>query len=339
MIKFPLLLLLSIFLLTDCKKDKKVDNPDATADEITDWLKIDGAVKKSGNLPSPTVGAPVLFNLSPAIGGITDGSFVFNFKASDDFEGIYLKVKGASTYLEIPFSSSDGERLTAGSGSSGAHRDGFAYRDTTGYIIIVVNLDEASNEGEFCFEYCIFDATGNVSNIEEVCVSISNGGGLDELVGKWKLYEYIDYGSEGEYPLYYYYTWGGESLEHYISCGDTTFLSNQYYYWEFFPSGDVHDINKYIYKSGVLCDEAKKEYYNNQKIDLSSGFWVYNSTSNRIDLTIWNRIINQGTPIQQIFNYFGSFPGFGFKVTIDGNNLSLYTEGGGSPFEYLFTRY
>ena len=48
-IKFPFLLLLSIFLLTDCKKDSKTDNPNniSEADKITDWLKIDGAVKKN----------------------------------------------------------------------------------------------------------------------------------------------------------------------------------------------------------------------------------------------------------------------------------------------------
>ena len=119
MIKFPLLLLLSIFLLTD--------NPDATADEITDWLKIDGAVKKSGNSPSPTTGAPVLTNLSPTTGGVTDANFSFKFSASDDFEGIYLKVKGSSSYLDIPLSSTGGK---AGKGKllGGGSEKGIAFR-------------------------------------------------------------------------------------------------------------------------------------------------------------------------------------------------------------------
>ena len=326
--------------MTDCKKDSKTDNPNniSEADKITDWLKIDGAVKKIGNLPSATAGAPVLTSLSPTTGGVTDGSFVFSFVASDDFDGIYLKVKGASSYLDIPLSSTSGKAGKSGI-MGGVRRDGIAYRDPTGYIIVVVYLDDASNPEEFCYEYCIYDATNGVSNSEEVCVSISNGGGLDELVGKWKLYKHIDYGTQFEEPLIYDYIWGEESLESYPQfCGDTTFITNDYQYWEFFPSGDFLENEKKVVKSGILCDEAKKEYYNNQKIEIYNGFWFYNSSSNLVDLFYSNSITNQGTPIQKFYSFFG-FIAFSFKVTINGNNLSLYCEGGGSPFEYFFTRY
>ena len=162
-IKFPLLLLLSIFLLTDCKKDSKTDNPDATADEITDWLKIDGAVKKSGNSPSPTTGAPVLTNLSPTTGGVTDANFSFKFSASDDFEGIYLKVKGSSSYLDIPLSSTGGK---AGKGKllGGGSEKGIAFRggEEEDEIIVIIDLDDASNPEEFCYEYCLYDAENEI---------------------------------------------------------------------------------------------------------------------------------------------------------------------------------
>jgi hypothetical protein len=335
MIKFPLLLLLSIFLLTDCKKDTKADNPDATADEITDWLKIDGAVKKLGNPPSPTVGAPVLTNLSPTTGGVTDGTFAFKFSASDDFEGIYLKVKGADSYLDIPLSST-GEKLPSGKiGIRGnARKDGIAYRDTTGEIIVILDLDEASNPEEFCYEYCLYDAENEVSNIVEVCVTIADWGGLNQLVGKWKYDKAIGYADEDVFEIDA--SWGRLDT---ISCNDTVFIVNQYDFTEFFNSGAFLENNKSIIKSGISCPIF--EFYNNQLDLLYNGKWSYNPATNGIIIINYELNTNQGTPVETLITYEGGEVLFdGIIKTINATNLVILKDyGSGYSIEDYFIRY
>ncbi len=320
MIKFPLLLLLSIFLLTDCKKESKTDNPDATADEITDWLKIDGAVKKSGNPPSPTVGAPILTNLSPTTGGVTDGTFAFKFKASDDFEGIYLKVKGASSYLDIPFSTT-GEKLAAGKSGimGGARKDGIAYRDTTGEIIIIIDLDDASNPEEFCYEYCLYDATSGVSNIVEVCVTIADWGGLDQLVGKWKW----DGGFKRFNGIkeYYYYPWGYLDSTA-CSVNSPLFITKNYNFIEFFKSGDFNNYTKEVLYSGSPCNNVIT-FYNNERNIRQYGKWSYDVQTNKLIMIEIRKIYDEGTPIEHVSEYHRGVGEVFWIKTINSNELII----------------
>jgi hypothetical protein len=339
MIKFPLLLLLSIFLLTDCKKDSKTENPDATADEITDWLKIDGAVKKFGNPPSPTVGAPVLTNLSPTTGGVTDANFSFKFSASDDFEGIYLKVKGSSSYLDIPLSSTGGK---AGKGKllGGGSEKGIAFRggEEEDEIIVIIDLDDASNPEEFCYEYCLYDAENEVSNIVEVCVTIADWGGLDQLVGKWKNDKELNY-ENGVLVGTYNNFWGSLDTN---SCGgiEPDYIVNNFDYIEFYSSGNYQENYKSVLNSGIPCKDYP--YYNNQIFEKYNGKWSYNPAINKLILIEYNLIQNQDTPIEVSETYEGgrSFINNAIIKTINANDLFFENDfGNGYKVEFYYKRF
>ena len=340
MIKFPLLLLLSIFLLTDCKKDSKTENPDATADEITDWLKIDGAVKKSGNSPSPTTGAPVLTNLSPTTGGVTDANFSFKFSASDDFLGVYLKVKGSSSYLDIPLSSTGGK---AGKGKllGGGSEKGIAFRggEEEDEIIVIIDLDDASNPEEFCYEYCLYDAENEVSNIVEVCVTIAYWGGLDQLVGKWKN-DKISFNDGGDF-IEYDDSWG--SLDSNAFCGgsDGVDVFNQYSYMEFFSDGIWMSYFDLKLINGLPLTSCINEgYYNRESKTLGMGKWSFNVLTNELIFVLFKLIRNQGTPIEYINeSEIGELDTYSKIITLNENDFvieSLFIE---DFFQEKYKRY
>ena len=112
-----------------------------------------------------------------------DASGISGFKIElapqNDFDGIYVQLDGATDYLDIPKSSLTliEDEFT---GKTSARNEDANYE-------LNIDLGSEVTPGTFCYDICIYDSFGNISNPIEVCVTVKFFGGNSALVGEWNL--------------------------------------------------------------------------------------------------------------------------------------------------------
>ncbi|MEM7298012.1 MAG: hypothetical protein AAF391_07075 [Bacteroidota bacterium] len=145
-----------------------VEDPNAVADAVS----IPGSTVVEGDPPAPSTDPS-----APQIGGgenlLTSqgGNPTLELDlVSGDAAGIYLQISGADSYFDIPASAFTGGRIL--------QEDSPA---------IEIELPEGIEPGQFCVDYCIYDAETRVSNIVTVCIDIAEFGGENSefLTGAW----------------------------------------------------------------------------------------------------------------------------------------------------------
>lgn len=162
--RLAVILFAASLVLTGCNKDEEnaddtvvmVDpsNPNAIAGVL-----VIGGSKNNGNPPpqSNSSTAPNVFNSVNSASVVRNNTVYlpFNFEtspgATQGYGGCYVQVLGANTYWNIP-------------GSSNTYLDG--------QIILPVGIPANVLEGEFTLVYCIYDNTGQVSNILSTLVRV-----------------------------------------------------------------------------------------------------------------------------------------------------------------------
>lgn len=148
-----------------------IDNPD----EITAALTIEGATLRNGTPPLPTAdfNAPFLDEAEGDLLAITGSELIIpvDEETASEVAGVYIQVKGASDYFDVPASSlgSTGGRSIFGKANKNSRKQ----QDIAVYIGLPDNL----SPGEFCVLYCVYDQENRISNIVEVCIEVLSFGG------------------------------------------------------------------------------------------------------------------------------------------------------------------
>jgi hypothetical protein len=159
-------------LLSSCggddeKKDNLISPNDV--DRLTQALQIQGADRESGDAPSPT--GPGAAVLTPTVTQTTSSNgsstpVVFSFEGTSAPVGAYVQVEGASSYFDVPISNPSNA--------------------TGGNITLPVGLPANLDEGAFTLAYCVYDASGNVSNVGSLDVDVLRlGTGALQISLSW----------------------------------------------------------------------------------------------------------------------------------------------------------
>jgi hypothetical protein len=293
--KQTFLILVAIVSLAtfSCKKDKNDGNtndnlPALDANKVTDWLQVEGATKRTGNPPAPNgATAPKISITDNKATGIVDDGFFGLFGTEGTYTGAYVKVKGADTYLDIDLSSSAARKAKQA-------RIGKNQRTTeVDELDIFFGLSDESVIGTFCYEICLYDEAGQVSNIVEICVTVNNVGGNDQLVGKWQYSKVQEYNSIGQLIDEDIITYGEE---YYEKCGEyydvelgqyiysDSFRVKSYSWIELLSNGNYTDNYKDVLQGSIpaACSESSDDYPNNEDYDLYAGKWSYNPSTNKV---------------------------------------------------------
>ena len=104
--------------------------------------------------------------------------FKIELAPQNDFDGIYVQLDGATDYLDIPKSSLT--LIDQSTGKTSARNEDANYE-------LNIDLGSEVTPGTFCYDICIYDSFGNISNPIEVCVTVKFFGGNSALVGEWNL--------------------------------------------------------------------------------------------------------------------------------------------------------
>ncbi|GAA4276020.1 hypothetical protein [Aquimarina mytili] len=196
-------LFLATLFFTSCSSDDDAPTPNLggeTDNEITvadldTGILIDGKGTEvnpiQGTPPSPTGTLNFGVGENNRIGILNDG-FNIKFSSTDAIEGAYVQFRDANgnaseNYYNIPKAAfdTDGGNRSANVNSSNKKARISAKMVEENTFEIDVDFSESLEPGEFCYAICVYDAQGNISVIEEVCVEINAWGGNDALVGEW----------------------------------------------------------------------------------------------------------------------------------------------------------
>ncbi|HBK71985.1 MAG TPA: hypothetical protein DDZ39_10090 [Flavobacteriaceae bacterium] len=182
-----------IALFTACSTDdESKETQDNLAEEtpiakelVFDNVIVEGATKKAGTPDTPNEQVSFTLNKNITSAVLIDG-FDIEFNSNDNIIGAYLQIKDtegniADGYYDIDLSKvSDKKKIT----SIGQL---LKQKNTKASITKIVDIDfkAAINPGTFCYVVSVFDASGNTSAPQEVCITVQSWGGNDDLVGNW----------------------------------------------------------------------------------------------------------------------------------------------------------
>lgn len=334
-------------LLASCSSD---DTPDAgnqaeiaeatpiDSKIVLDNLVINGGTKKAGAPQTPNEAISFTLNTANTTAVMIDG-FDIGFKSDDNISGAYLQIKEKNGVVVDGYYDIDLSQITKNVTSSKSKRTLLKSRkglnkkiSIVDDIIVDVDFTNTIEPGTFCYIICVYDAEGNISAPQEVCVTVESWGGNDNLVGLWdytKSDEFsngetvtVNIGQEECYDGTVYCN--NQDEIQYTECYTTdsfkfTINSNGTYEFEIFGTGEDIDYDA----SRVNCqivEEINEDYY------FSKGNWAYDQAQGNLVLVEFEYIENYGDD-----NYAETY-GVGeayvseLKAEVTGNSLKLTDE-------------
>lgn len=333
LLKISMLFILSVVLLTYCKKDddekEEIITKPLDATTVTDKISNAGAIKIAGTPPAPTgAGAPVLKAASNEASGVIEFGAKTNFTVSGDFSGVYVLVEGASSYLKIPLNGS-GDLKKVKDKLSNTTASFRTKEDDEDDLEFVLEFKELATPGTFCYEICLYDEENNISNIERICVTVAGFGGNNSLVGKWK-YEKNEYFENGTLIDYETYDWDAIEIDECFDEDEDEFVEYTYKYQtsiELKSNGDYFRVNNEILL-GNYPSCAGVWHYNDVLNYTMLGKWSYNTTTKDLILIELEENVNYETPLQDKYIFDEGeiyFKGF---ANVIGSTLTLTGEYG-----------
>ena len=181
------------FTITSCSNDDNETTPPTVVDPFAGNSSVEDAVITISNddidvaaITGATIkSTPLVANgdiemTVPATESLAfpEEGFKIELAPQNDFDGIYVQLDGATDYLDIPKSSLT--LIDQSTGKTSARNEDANYE-------LNIDLGSEVTPGTFCYDICIYDSFGNISNPIEVCVTVKFFGGNSALVGEWNL--------------------------------------------------------------------------------------------------------------------------------------------------------
>ena len=340
----------ALILSTSCGKETQDVIVDLFGDEaealeitvldietVSDNVIIEGAVKKEGTLPEAN-GAISLDLENSGKTAFLDEGFELTLNSDAELTGAYIRFQSkdgnaSNSYYDIDLETNDTSKK-----GKWQKRKNLKSRILPKFDEVLLDIDFAPSiqPGEFCYEICVYDATGNISAPQEVCLTVENWGGKSDLIAAWNLTkESGTYGSNQstslvgeEYcgdELSFNCSQGGEYTASY-ACYTTDsfeieFKSDGTYKFDSKDSSRIIDeLN-----SSDSCQAVYKSF-NDQYI--SNGRWAYVSEGSRLILIEYSYTESyEGEVESQTFEPGDAEVLLDGLVEVNGNTMIISEEG------------
>ena len=320
-----LLMLTLCAVFIGCKDDapagpSEVDITDPNA--VAKALTIGGAISKAGIPPAPSTDANAPQSISE--GHIVQyntfrGKTLFLYVLSTKtIAGVYLRVKGADTYFQIPAIAlvskergGSAEDLRTITGQEKA-KAGFAKREklSSAGNLLQIDIPGTLTAGNFCIELWFYDAEHRVSRLQEVCVNVIAPGGKnsafltnnfwtgDHTVIKWSASEEEVIRYDGtQYEDVWYSSFYCNDDRHFQSPVIELSMEDLKR-WTFTANGSHNFERAYYYKdfdsqaSKAACSVVYKVDSGVEKV---RGLWSYNDETKK--MTLLYEVIEEGAVV------------------------------------------
>jgi len=316
------------------------------ANVVANGLRVNGATLITDAPPQPNGGINFSFDDSTPSALIGQG-FEQYLESDDTFNGVYLIVKDvngnvADSYLDIP-SDSFGRNAQISNNAQSIFKNERATR-MVNQGLLNVGFDNSIPAGIFCYEVCVYDGNGNISQPQAVCITVESFGGNDALVGEWNMTNVTD-------------TYDGQSTSVGLdeeACYDETVNCNNGNSFTYEECTTYERLRltlnadgTYILDERLLEDtidyDASSESCSEVSANgfyeyLSSGNWAYNETSQRLITVETNYIENENGEI-----FTDNFPTgegevlFDWDINISGNTFTIFEEDDNDDYFFSIT--
>lgn len=317
----------------------KEETPSAEASNIiADNIIIKGGAKVEGTPPTPN--EAINMDLSSAgKTAVLDEGFIIPIQSEADITGAYIQFKAIDGGVSESYYNVDIAENQEEPEASGKHRKFTREKSKkmlsqtakTTDAEIDIDLDAEIGPGEFCYIICVYDAAGNISAPQEVCVTVNAFGGNEALVGTWHLTRWED-NEEGFVETE---TVGEEY------CNENDCEIQEYGTITFNADGTFEFNERYI---GRMVDGA---YGNDFDEYISRGKWSYPSSleSNLVLVEYYYSETDQNGTTEETYAV-GEAPYVNVlnaeNIELTATNLTIverYDDDGDGNFEEVYTEY
>ena len=293
-------------VLTACSNDEVDSNAITTAeaeqlesvpleaDEVSTHVIIAGSSKVQGNPPAPNGAISLDVSNSSSTALLGEG-FDINFSSNGTPVGVYLQFTSndgiaASEYFDINLAAN-------ASGKGGGHSRLSELLKQSSHQSAKNNDAEVNVDfgveippGHFCYLICVYDQEGNISEPQEVCVTVESWGGKDEMDGSWTM-GYEDRTIEGQSVRF---ETGQEACYEYtFECNNGQAISANECYTR--TSGEVRIFADGTYRAvftgserwldgGASSENCEAVYIEEVFEDVSEGKWAFVTENNRLTI-------------------------------------------------------
>jgi hypothetical protein len=307
----------ALLIASSCSKDEKnttneqseeqaelLEKTPLEANTVSDNVRIQGGTKEAGVPPSPNEAISLSIANSGKTAFLNEG-FEVSLNSDASITGAYLRFKDAdgtvaNSYYDIDLAAntSSGKSFNLGRVNKKGTKLSSAKNSVT---VLDVDFTSVIEPGTFCYEICVYDASGNISAPQEVCATVESWGGNAAIVGSWDMtkQEYTEDGVTevelvGEPSCFTSTVFcNNEDTFEYEECyttelGNITFKSDGSFTTDFRGSDTEIDYEA----SATQCQEvaaADEDYSDEYK-----GFWAYSSTTSKLTLVAYENIYTEG---------------------------------------------
>lgn len=349
---------LAMLTLNSCKKKEEAtvtndntssvatntgdENKKLSVTELSSGVKIVGSTEKTGTPPAPN--SQLDFQMTTdSDQGIRNEGFDIKFASNEQIAGAYIRfadVDGNKVdgYIDVPVSlgsersarnvdtKSKDNRALRLSATDSTSSSAYEYE-------IDVDFEKTLTPGRFCYFICLYNASGQISPIQERCVTVEEWGGDSKIVGAWKFTKFSDDSDEYSY---------------YIPCesGDSVLVTDSLL---------VNDWVLTIYDNGTYKEQFVTESYEanydssystctpqlentvSKYDEIYKGNWAYDSENNTFTAIDYEVIDNLDPSESEVYDegdlYLDRVP-----VIINGNELQLQNIDGENSVTAYFTK-
>ncbi|MEE9361741.1 MAG: hypothetical protein V3U92_04010 [Cellulophaga sp.] len=290
-----------LVILSACSKDEestKNDDLDKAAEalestpleanKVSDNVKIVGGTKEDGMPPTPNEAISLDLSNSGKIAYLNEG-FELKLKSDANITGAYIQFRGidgtvATSYYDVNLSSNNN------SGKS-IKKSNSIFSKTEQTTTLDVDFNTNIPPGTFCYVICVYDAEGNISAPQEVCVTVESWGGNSAIIGAWnfkKMEETEDGVTEtivvGE-KEFDNETWtcsgqGSFDYEEFDIIKDFVLTIDADGSYKFLLNGEEKELNYNASSSGCSAIYKEVSLYTNK----SEGNWAYIASENHLTM-------------------------------------------------------
>ena len=291
------------FVICSCSNDDGPNNAITTeeaeqlesvqleADEVSSNVVIPGASKVQGNPPSPNGAISLDVSNSTNTAFLGEG-FDVSLSSNGNPIGAYIQFRSndgtaASEYYDVNIAANASGKSGKSTFLKHMHSNLTAKNEDT---TINVDFNLEIPPGQFCYEICVYDEAGNISEPEEVCVKVESWGGKDDMEGDWVMVReertengqniVLETGQEACYD-YDFECMNGQAIDA-VSCytrtsGEVRINSDGSYRADFSGSDRWLD-------DGASYENCEASYVDESFEDISEGQWAFVSESNRLTI-------------------------------------------------------
>ena len=147
-------------------------------EKVFDNIIVEGATKKTGAPNTSNEDLTFTLNKDNTSAVMIDG-FNIEFNSNNNITGAYLQIKDTDGNLADGYYDIDLSKL--------GKRKQLLKSKVGVDVNVTVGFKSTITPGIFCYLIRVYDAAGNLSPFQEVCITVQSWGGNDDLTAKWNL--------------------------------------------------------------------------------------------------------------------------------------------------------